>query len=417
MSEGDRVKKVSRKVSIMDRVTDTLGIEKLKKYSFEMGSIRPPSEGGSHSLLIRVTRNCPWNRCTFCYGSPYAHAKFELRPVEDVKADIDAAKAIYDHIRKIEKKAGGLDWAWQMLSTDFLYDKGDMFELSEAELKNFHSVCNVFEWMNSGAKTAFLQDANSLIMKTPDLVEVIRYLKETFPSLERITSYARAKTIAKKSIDELKELRVAGLSRLHIGLETGDDELLGYVDKGVTAAEQIEGGKKAVAAGFEVSEYFMPGLGGKKFSQQHAKNTARVLNETNPTYIRSRRFVPRAKTPLYDEWKSGNFQLLSPHELLREIRLFVEELNVHSRLCFDHFINPAYKVGGDAGPQAIYDGTFAFRVKQARESIVIVPLFSQSYEGYRMPDEKERVLELIENGLKIDESQWVKTEDMVGLNL
>jgi radical SAM superfamily enzyme YgiQ (UPF0313 family) len=401
----------------MDKVSDAPGIEKLKKYSFEIGSIRPPSEGGSHSLLIRVTRNCPWNRCTFCYGSPYAHAKFELRPVEDVKADIAAAKAIYDHLRSIEKKAGGLDWAWQMLNTDLLYDKSDMFELSESELRNFHSVHNVFEWMNSGAKTAFLQDANSLIMKTPELVEVIHYLKETFPSLERITSYARAKTIAKKSVDELKELRKAGLSRLHIGLETGDDELLGYINKGVTAEEEIEGGKKAMAAGFEVSVYIMPGLGGKKFSQQHAKNTAAVLNGINPTYIRSRRFVPRAKTPLYDEWKSGNFQLLSPHELLGEIKLFVEELNVHSNLCFDHFINPAYKVRGDARPPVIYDGTFAFRLRQTTDSVIIVPLFSQSYEGYRMPDEKKRVLELIENGLKINEAQWVRTEDMVGLNL
>lgn len=401
----------------MDKVNDTLGIEKLKKYSFEIGSIRPPSEGGSHSLLIRVTRNCPWNRCTFCYGSPYAHAKPELRPVGEVRADISAAKAIYDHLRSIEKKAGGLDWVWQMLNTDFLYDKNDMFELGETELRNFHSVCNVLEWMKSGAKTAFLQDANSLIMKTPELVEVIRCLKETFPSLERITSYARAKTISKKSIDELRELRTAGLGRLHIGLETGDDELLRYVNKGVTAVEEIDGGKKAMAAGFEVSEYIMPGLGGKKFSQQHAKNTAAVLNAINPTYIRSRRFVPRARTPLYDEWKSGNFQLLSPHELLREIRLFVEELDVHGRLCFDHFINPSYKVGGDSIPQAIYDGTFAFRFKQARGSIIIVPLFSQSYEGYKMPDEKERVLELIEGGLKIDESQWVRTEDMVGLNL
>jgi len=178
-------------------------------------------------LLIRTTRNCPWNLCKFCYGTPYNRERFQLRSVEEVKRDIDAAKAISELIEVIAKKLGGIDWAARLIDPYFLYNKSFM-ELDQNELRNFQSVTNVFNWLRSGARSAFLQDANSLIMRTPDLLEVIIYLKQTFPGLQRITSYARAKTLAQKTktLEELKELRKAGLSRLHVGLETGDDELL-----------------------------------------------------------------------------------------------------------------------------------------------------------------------------------------------
>ncbi len=267
--------------------TRTMGLqelEKLKEYSFEIGSIRPPSEGGSRSLLIRATRNCPWNLCTFCYGTPYNRERFQLRSVEEIERDIDAAKAISGLIEVIAKKLGGMDWAARLVDPYFLYNK-DFMELDRNELKNFQSVTNVFNWLRSGARSAFLQDANSLIIRTPKLVEVIRYLKQTFPSLERITSYARAKTLAQKTrtLKELKELRRAGLSRLHVGLETGDDELLNHINKGVTSEEHVLAGRKAKKAGFELSEYWMPGLGGKTWSEQHARNTAKILNWIIPT--------------------------------------------------------------------------------------------------------------------------------------
>ncbi|MEM3703471.1 MAG: radical SAM protein [Candidatus Bathyarchaeia archaeon] len=368
-------------------------IESLKELSFEVGPIRPPSEGGSSSLLIRVTRNCPWNQCKFCYGTPYNHQKFQLRSIEEVKKDIDAAKAISELIRAIAEKLGGMDWAAKIIDPFFLYEK-DVTELDERESKNFQSVVNVFNWIRSGGKSAFIQDANSLILPTNKLAEILTYLKQAFPSLERITSYARAKTLTQKSLEELKELRRAGLSRLHVGLETGDDELLRYVNKGVTSEEHVLAGRKVKEAGFELSLYWMPGLGGKTMSKQHAINTARVLNEINPDFVRSRRFIPRKGTPLYEEWKNGAFQLLSPHEELREIQMLVESLEITGRVCFDHYINPAYRT--DSG---------------------YIWLFKQHYEGYKFPDEKSEVLEIIEHGLKIDESLYIRAEDLVNMPL
>jgi len=370
-------------------------LERIKEYSFEIGPIRPPSEGGSRSLLIRATRNCPWNLCKFCYGTPYNREQFQLRSVDETKRDIDAAKAISELIEVVAKKLGGMDWAARLMDPYFLYKK-DFTELDQKELKNFQSVTNVFSWLHSGARSAFLQDANSLIMRTPDLLEVLRYLKETFPSLERITSYARAKTLAQKTktMEELKELRKAGLSRLHVGLETGDDELLKYVNKGVTSEEQVLAGRKAKEAGFELSEYWMPGLGGKIFSEQHARSTSRVLSAINPDFVRSRRFVPRKATPLFEEWKKGEFQLLSPHEELREIGMMVQKLDITGRVCFDHFINPAYRVGSG-----------------------YVWLFKQDYDGYKFPEEKPKVLELVKQGLEIDESLYMRAEDLIEMSL
>jgi radical SAM superfamily enzyme YgiQ (UPF0313 family) len=370
-------------------------LERLKEYSFEMGPIRPPSEGGSRSLLIRTTRNCPWSLCKFCYATFYNRERFQLRSVEEIKKDIDAAKAISEQIKVIAKKLGGLDHVAELIDPSSLYNK-DSMELDQKELQNFLSIKKVFRWLRSGARNAFLQDANSLVMRTSDLLEVLRYLKQTFPTIQRITSYARAKTLAQKTktLGELKELRKAGLSRLHVGLETGDDELLKYVNKGVTSEEQILAGRKTKEAGFELSEYWMPGLGGKTFSKQHAMNTARVLNAINPDFVRSRRFVPRKATPLFEEWKKGAFQLLAPHEELREIGMMIEKLNITGRVCFDHFINPYYRV-----------------------ELGYVWVFKQDYDGYKFPEEKPMVIELVKKGLDVDESLYMHAEDLVEKSL
>jgi radical SAM superfamily enzyme YgiQ (UPF0313 family) len=353
--------------------------------SFEIGSIRPPSEGGSASLLLRFTRNCPWNRCKFCYGTPYNREKFQLRSVEELKKDIDAVRAISDEIKGV---------SWQVGSGG----KVDKFVGAAIIQKNRWlsadpCFATVFNWLYSGAETVFLQDANTPIMRTTELVEAIGYLKRTFPSLERVTSYARSKTIFKKTAEELRELREAGLTRLHVGLESGDDELLRYMDKGVSAAEHIEGGRKAIEAGFELSEYVMPGLGGKAGSERHAVETARVLNEINCHYIRLRPLVPRNRTPLFELYRSGEFQLLSPHEELMEIKLLVEGLEVESRLCFDHMRNPTYKT-----------------------SFGLKPLFHMGYDGYKFPEEKAKVLTLIEEGLQIKEPLFISSKDLIGID-
>lgn len=365
---------------------DRMIIEKLAHLSFEIGAIRPPSEGGSHSLLLRVTRNCPWSRCKFCYAIMYDRAKFQLRSVEDIKQDIDIINEIAEGIKEASWKLGYGGRINEYVGTALLQ--------SESSLRTNQSFILVFNWLYFGARTVFLQDANSLIMPTNDLLAVLRYLREIFPTVERVTSYARAKTLAKKTLDELKELRQAGLSRLHVGLETGDDELLKYVDKGVTSEEQIQAGRKAKEAGFELSEYVMPGLGGMERSDQHARNTARVLNEIDPDYIRLRPFVPGPGTPLYEEYSKGGFKLSSPYERLREIKTLVENLNVKSRLCFDHFLNSWY-----------------------RDSTHRNTLFKQDYEGYKLPEEKTEVLKLIEEGLRIDESVHIHVKDVIGMTL
>ena len=296
---------------------------------FELGPIRPPSE--AYSLLIRVTRNCSWNRCRFCHI--YKGARFELRSVEDVKQDIRAARAIYDGIKEFALKSGYGD--------NLREAAGVVFNNSPDSAHR-----NVALWMYAGGKSAFLQDANTLIMRTDDLVEVISFLRETFPDIERITSYARSKTAARKSLEELIKLREAGLSRLHIGMESGYDPLLQYMDKGVTAAEHIAGGKKVVESGISLSEYVILGLGGKKWWREHAIQSARVLNEINPDFIRVRTLTVNDAMPLCSDVENGSFIRSKDEEIVEEERLFIENLECHPYFVSDHVTNLLQEVEG-----------------------------------------------------------------------
>ena len=365
-------------------------LQKLKNHSFEVHFIRPTSEIVAHSLMIRVCRNCPWGRCKFC--DCYLYGKFECKSIEEVKHDIDEIKAISDEIQSLEKRVGGMDWVARVISCDFLYEKHPS-ELKRDELENFRSIINVFDWLSSGARTVFLQDGDSLQMPNPNLIEIIKYLKKTFPSIERITSYARADTLANtKTIEELKELHKAGLFRLHVGFESGDDEVLEYIDKGVTSEGQILAGKKTKESGIQISEYFMPGIAGRDRSEKHAINSARVLNEINPNFIMMRPYVPQKNTVFFDEYMKGEFQLTSPHERLKELKLFFKDLNVTSRVCFDQpAFNTWYRDRGRS-----------------------IPLFRLDYMGYKFPEEKEKVLKLIDLGLSIDESIHIHAKDRIG---
>ncbi len=200
--------------------------------------------------------------------------------------------------------------------------------------------------MYDGSETAFLQDANSLIMRTGELVEVIKFLKVTFPAINRITSYARSKTVAKKKLDELKELHEAGLSRLHIGLESGYDPLLKYMDKGVTAAEHIKGGRNIVESGISLSEYVVLGLGGRKMWREHATETARVLNVIDPDFIRVRTLTINNIMPLYAEVENGNFIRMTDEEIVGEEGLLIEHLECHSDFVSDHITDLLQEVEG-----------------------------------------------------------------------
>jgi len=303
--------------------------EKLS-HTFELGPIRPPSE--AYSLLIRVTRNCPWNRCQFC--PIYKGTKFELRSVEEIIKDIEAVKAISEGIKEM---------AWKMGYGNKILEVAAMLSNQPQYGQCVH---NVALWLATGGESAFLQDSNTLIMRTPDLVQVIAFLRKTFPSLNRVTTYARSHTAARKSVAELKELKDAGLDRIHIGLETGYDPLLAYMEKGCTAKNHIEGGKKVKEAGISLCEYVMPGLGGKKMSQEHARETARVLNEIDPDYIRLRSLHITPTMPLWTRLQDGDFELQTEDEVVKEIGIFIENLHVTSYLTSDHILNLLMEVEG-----------------------------------------------------------------------
>lgn len=303
--------------------------EKLS-HTFELGPIRPPSE--AYSLLIRATRNCPWNRCLFC--PIYKGSKFELRSVEDIIKDIEAVKAISEGIKEI---------AWKRGYGNNVIEAAAMFS---NQLQYGQCVHNVALWLGTGGKSAFLQDSNTLIMRTPELTQVITFLRKTFPSLNRVTTYARSHTAARKSLAELKELKDAGLDRIHIGLETGYNPLLAYMEKGCTAKNHIEGGKKLKEAGISLCEYFMPGLGGKKMSQEHARETARVLNEIDPDYIRLRSLHITPTMPLWTRLQDGDFELQTDDEVAKEIGAFIENLQITSYLTSDHILNLLMEVEG-----------------------------------------------------------------------
>jgi radical SAM superfamily enzyme YgiQ (UPF0313 family) len=303
--------------------------EKLS-HTFELGPIRPPSE--AYSLLIRATRNCPWNRCQFC--PVYKGSKFELRSMSEIMKDIEAVESISEGIKEI---------AWKM-------GYGDRVREVAAMLCNQpqygQCVCHVALWLGMKGETAFLQDSNTLIMRTPELTQVVTFLRKTFPSLNRVTTYGRSHTAARKSLAELKELKNAGLDRIHIGLETGYDPLLAYMEKGCTAENHIEGGKKVKEAGISLCEYVMPGLGGKKMSEEHARETARVLNEIDPDYIRLRSLHVSPAMPLWARLQDGDFELQTEDEVVKEISIFVENLQVTSYLKSDHILNLLVDVEG-----------------------------------------------------------------------
>ena len=253
--------------------------------SYDFPPFRPPSE--ANSLLLRVTRGCPWNRCAFC--PMYKHIKFEKRPVHAVKQDIDTARA---------------------------YTGGNI-------------------------ETVFIADSDSLIIKTEEMCQIVGHLHSTFPSLARVTSYARALTLKRKPIENLRKIRSAGLTRLHIGLETGSAQLLERIKKGAGPETMIRGCSKAREAGFEVSLYVLLGIGGESSWQEHALETARVLNQINPDFIRVRTLTPQPGTPVFQWWSEGSFEMPSPETILKEQKALIEGLSVTSQYLSDHVSNYA----------------------------------------------------------------------------
>jgi radical SAM superfamily enzyme YgiQ (UPF0313 family) len=250
---------------------------------YEQPLYRPPSEAGS--LIIQATLGCPHNRCTFC--GMYKGKRFHIRPVDDVVADL----------RESREECG------------------------------------------EQVRTLFFADGNTIVMKTRQLVEILQEAAELFPHLERMTSYGSARFVLKKSPEEWRRIREAGLSRVHMGIETGDAMLLQRLQKGATPDEMITAGRRLKEAGLEVSEYILVGIGGAERTREHAIESARVLNAIDPDFIRLRTWVPVPGAPLAEDWAEGRFDLLDPQGALAETRLLVERLDCNALLLSDHVSN------------------------------------------------------------------------------
>ncbi|MGN7613175.1 B12-binding domain-containing radical SAM protein [Magnetococcales bacterium HHB-1] len=245
---------------------------------------RPPSE--ANSLLIQATTGCPHNKCTFCMVYKCG-PRYRAKSFQEIKADMDHALQVYGPY----------------------------------------------------VRTLFLPSGNTIAMPTEALARVCSYARAIFPRLNRITVYGSSPYIHEKGIEELRYLKESGLSRIHIGLESGDDQTLKEVKKGTSKKEQIEASKWVKEAGIEVSLYVVLGLAGVKRSTAHALETADALNQIAPDFIRLRTFVPKIKTPMLRDIERNRFQMLSPHGVLRETIMMIENLNVSSHLLSDHYTN------------------------------------------------------------------------------
>ena len=245
---------------------------------------RPPSE--ADSLLVQATVGCPWNRCTFC----------------------------------------------------MVYKKGPAFrERSTTEIGN--DMVEARRRYGDRVRTLFLPAGNTIAMRTERLAAVCMHARRVFPRLERITVYGSSQYIYRKGIADLKRLAEAGLTRIHVGLESGDDAVLRRIRKGTDSARQTEAGRQVIEAGLELSLYVLLGIGGKTDTDRHARATAAVINAIRPHFIRLRTFVPKIGTPLLQDVERGRFEMLGPHGVLRETRCIVESLDTPGQLASDHYTN------------------------------------------------------------------------------
>ena len=261
----------------------------LDKYPAEHIIIRPPVE--AYSVLIAVTGGCSWNQCKFCgtYKGMYgATQDYAIRDLKDVLKDIDRA----------------------------------------AE-NNYHGF------------PVFLAGGNPTSARTDYLVDIIKYVRIRLKNIPRLSCYAKALDILRKSDEELKRLADAGLDIVYMGLESGSNKVLRIMKKGTNAESMIKAGKRIMQASIKLSLYIILGLGAHEYSEDHVKETARVLTEINPTIFRFRTLNMMPGTPLYDEWKAGEFELLSPVENLKQERDIIANLgeNVNSQVFNDHVSN------------------------------------------------------------------------------
>ncbi|MDI6775912.1 MAG: radical SAM protein [Syntrophales bacterium] len=250
--------------------------------------IRPPSEWKSYFLPL--TKGCSNNTCTFCgyYGS-----KLQIREISEVKEEIDALSLYME------------TGIWLSAVPDIVYHIARSWD----------------------GKRVFLQDGDALIYPFPKLKEILAYLNEKFPHLERIATYTTPQDILRRNPDELRTLKELKLGIFYTGLESGWDEVLLKVGKGINSHQIIEAGKRARQAGINMSLTVILGLAGLEGSREHAMETARVLSEIDPEYAGALTLTLVSGTPLYQEWKEDKFHPISPFESLEELRTIIENSN------------------------------------------------------------------------------------------
>ena len=288
---------------------------------FEIGPIRPPSEAGS--LLLRITRNCPWNKCNFC--TLYKESRFSVRPIEDIKADIDQVAQYRSNL--LNGSPENLNKLPEETAERYLYIK---------------------RWMSCGEESVFLQDANTMVLSFDKLLEILVYLREKLPQIKRVTSYGRVDSLTRFTTEQLARLKNAGLDRIHSGFESGSDSVLAMINKGYTKSQEIEAGQKVKAAGIELSVYYMPGCGGIGLSNENALETADVISKVNPDFVRIRTFVAKDDTKLLEYINAGQIEECTDKEKALELKKMIENIDgAEGYLYSDHIINLFETVNGN----------------------------------------------------------------------
>jgi len=239
--------------------------------SYDEPLYRPPSE--AKSLILQITLGCSWNNCSFC--EMYTSKQFKARSEVDVFKEIDAFVPYAEGIRRI-----------------------------------------------------FLADGDPLVLSTDRLLRILNKLNQTFPNLQRVSTYASPSNLARKPSKDLKALYDAGLTLLYVGIESGDSEVLEAIEKGETYETTIDGLNKSKAVGMNSSVMIINGVGGKRMSKQHAVNSAKVLNETQPKYASTLVLTPHKGLDHYKSRFIGDFEPLEKHELFHEMKTFISELEL-----------------------------------------------------------------------------------------
>lgn len=300
-----------------------------RQLTMEMGPMGPIGEGAS--LMLRVNRNCPWNKCLFCHV--YKESTFSVRGKDEVKADIDAAARVQRLLESVSFDIGlsgriGREVVGEFVRQNPAIYGGPDDHLSHGQWLALQSLRTIANWLVQGARRVFLQDANGLYMKQKDLLEVLCYLRASFPTVDSVTCYARSRTCAQRSVEELRELHDAGLEWVFVGIESGCDGVLDYMHKGAKGTEHIAGGVKLKESGMSMAAFVMPGLAGrqKELSRKHIAETIRVLNQVQPAEVRVRSLAIMEAAPLHERWRSGEFTHPTDDQMIDEIEQILEGL-------------------------------------------------------------------------------------------